>query len=1421
VQKLHVLFYCRKAGKDFNIMKKSKRILAMLLCVLTVMGTFFAAPLTASAADATVSFWDTGWDEARAANLWGGGTISGTTNFLIMYIAPDTMLYCLEPGAPLMVGDGLNINSYVDTMRTPSISEDGTVTRLLGRLFQYIDYGATGSPLNTDEGKALYIAARILTWEVTQGERDEDFNYVSLPAGYDSVRQAVDNSSMSSAHKNAIFGYYDYLVNAVQNHHKIPTFTRMSQSNAPTYELTDNNGTLSVTLTDNNGVLSNYDFSSNGNLNFSKNGNTLTVTAQDGFDGELLVTATSTTVQRKGVICYGDGAGGRQDTVAVGSPIDDPVRAYFKIGAAVGNLTIVKTSKNNGGVVSGFQFEVMKGNVNIGTFTSDSSGRISIPNLIAGTYTVREINLTDEFVQPSPNPVTVEVRSGQTATVNFDNVKKLGVITVQKSNSNPIMGDYSLAGAEFTVKDAGGTIVDTIITGANGKGESKPLPLGSYTVQESQAPWGFVIDRNIYTRTLSGSLGATEIVYCPEISVPERPQTGQVKITKLDAETAAIAQGDATLSGAVFDLLDMNGNLVERLYCGDNTFVVSKEIPLGSYTVKEVTPPRGYTPSQAEYTIQIDYAGQEIEINLVSTEVKNTVIKGNIQIVKHSDDPDPDVSPENEQVQKPLEGIVFEIHLKSAGSYENAKPTERDLITTDENGYARTKDLPYGLYTVTEVQGADEHKVCAPFDVFISEDGRTYYYIIENTAYFGKVKIIKTDIESGMAILQPGIEFKIKNVDTGEWVSQEILYPTPIVIDSYLTAPDGTLVMPEPLHFGNYELYEVQAPYGYLLSETPIPFKITSENPVEYLEITMPNAPVKGKVSVQKTGEVLTGAAENLTKDGVQYIPEYTVRGIAGAIFDIIAAEDIITPDGTVRAEAGTVVDTVTTGADGFATSNELYLGNYYAVETAVPYGFIIDETPIPFSLVYQDQYTALVSAETGLYNERANGKISLIKTAEEVKLDKDGGFVYVQAPARDIIFGLYAREDILNVDGEVIITAGSLMDILITDENGEAVSTRDIPFGAYYVREMTTHNNLVPSDMEYDAVFEYLDETTPLVTITVNNGEAIENYLIKGKIKIIKTNSDGEPLSDVEFTVTGADTGITVELVTDENGEAATGLLPYDVYTIIETKTQESYVLDEHQHTLLLSRDGETYEFGIVNEKIRGQIKVIKTDGTTKTPLEGVVFELKDADGNVIAELTTDKDGVALSDELVYGTYTLTEKSTGEAYLLDETPREITIKDHKTVVEMEIQNVRKHGKIKVFKTDGTTKAPLEGVVFEIFNSDGKVVATLTTDKDGIAITDWLDYGDYTVKEKTALTGYVLDETVHEIQIREHEKVYELALTNDKIPETPDTPETPNNPGNPKTGDDSNPGLWLGLAAIAVGGIIAFFIIRIKRKKDD
>jgi hypothetical protein len=334
---------------------------------------------------------------------------------------------------------------------------------------QSISLGANGVT-DTDRGKAMYIAVQMLVWETVEGERDVDFNYVSPPSGKGKVMNCVRNSTMSASHKELINTYYNSIAKSVQNHFIIPSFTRMSLNNSQMYKMTSSGNSFKVTLTDSNSVLGNYNFvADNKNVSFSKSGNSLAVTSSSAFSGVVNVTVTNVTAQRKGIVCYGDGIGGDvQDVIQVGSPIDDPVKAYFKLEIASGNLEIIKTTKNNGGNVAGFKFEVKdSAGKLIGNYTTGSDDKITIPNLNVGVYTVKEIDLMDEFVQPLTNPQNITVRAGQTVSVSFENVKKLGVITVKKTNANKAMGDYSLAGTEFAVKNASGEIVDTGLSCCN------------------------------------------------------------------------------------------------------------------------------------------------------------------------------------------------------------------------------------------------------------------------------------------------------------------------------------------------------------------------------------------------------------------------------------------------------------------------------------------------------------------------------------------------------------------------------------------------------------------------------------------------------------------------------------------------------------------------------------------------------------------------------------------------------------------------------------------------------------------------------------------------------------------------------------------------------------------------------------------
>ncbi len=1393
-----------------------KRLLAMLICVLSILSLFPVTALAASEVEVESRNVTSYMEYLSDEGIWK--ELNTPDHYIV---GTNEIAYCLQH---------MKSSPHVGDSFTEAELSDFYSTRVLMGLQIILERGYPAEiPSGLTAAEARCATANAIRFWLSENGDSSQYAFTNRSENPDRIRAY-------SGYEN-VLAYADQLLGYARSGQALQHLVSFSPSNISM--ALDGNyfvGTTSVTLINCNGgyTLDQSSLPSGAQITgfTGRSGDVLTIRVPQEYGNSTITLKANGLDDRvtANIFMYVSARSSHQNVVAIGSGGYHPAgEGSFTLRTpAYGELQIVKTTKNNGGGVAGFQFRVTKDGSLIGTYTSGSDGRISIPNLMAGTYTVEEIGLTDEFVKPSPNPVTVEVRSAQTATVSFDNVKKQGVITVQKINANPAMGDYSLANAEFIVRNAGGTTVDTIKTDASGRGQSKPLPLGTYTVTESKAPWGMVLDTTVHTRTLTGALGTAAIVYCPEINVQEKPQVGRVTVTKRDAETGSTAQGDASLSGAVFDLLDTQGNLVERLYCGESGSVTSKEIPLGEYVVKEVTPPTGYILSQQGYTVNIEYAGQEAAVNTVSTAVKNTVIKGRIQIVKHSDVPDPQIDPENPQVQKPLASVVFDVFLKSAGSYENAKETERDRITTDENGYCRTKDLPYGEYVVMETLGADEHKACDPFDVFIGQNDRTYYFIVENVAYYGKVKIVKTDAETGKAIAQPGIEFKVKNTANGEWVSMNILYPTPVTIDSYLTNAEGWLVMPMPLQYGSYELYEVQSSQGYLLSETPIPFRVTSDEPQEFLEVRMPNKPVMGKVIVEKSGEMLAGADEVETEHGIRNVPRYEVRPLPGAVFDIIARNDVVTPDGTVRMAAGTIADTLTTGADGTAESKLLYLGDYYAVECQAPNGMILDTTEHDFSLVYENQTTAIVSSQVGIFNERQKAAISLAKHCE---MPENAAEDF--EPYASVVFGLFAREDVMTADGAIAITADSLIELITPDADGEATVTSDLPFGSYYAKELQTGPAYAPDDTEYDLVFEYARQDTATVEIAVNDGKAIENRLLRGGLKVIKTFEGREtPIAGVPFTVTGqtsAGTIVETEAMTDENGEILLENLLVGRYIVkeLESELTAGYVLS-NEAVVTVAAD-VTREVSIHNKLMRGDLNIIKTFEGKDTPIKGVKFTVT---GNTVTgseysgEFETDETGSIRIEGLPIGEYTVkeiaSELTTGYVLAVEQTA---TVA-HEELIELAFENKLVRGNVKLVKTDKADGAKLADAVFDLYGTDGLQMGVYVTDADGELLIQDLPYGTgYKLIESAAPEGYRLDNVEFVFDITEDGATLEYAAVNEKAPEpTPEptpiaTPTTV--PGNPQTGDESNPILWLILSILCVAGIAVAVRIAVRKKQTE
>ena len=522
--------------------------------------------------------------------------------------------------------------------------------------------------------------------------------------------------------------------------------------------------------------------------------------------------------------------------------------------------------------------------------------------------------------------------------------------------------------------------------------------------------------------------------------------------------------------------------------------------------------------------------------------------------------------------------------LKSSGSYEAAKESERDILICDEFGFAQTKDLPYGIYTVKQTKGWAGRELIPAFDVFVNEDGEIYRYLINDAVFKSLIEIVKKDAETGKVIPASGIGFKVRNTDTGEYIVQHINYPTPVDIDIYYTDSTGKLMLPEALSLGNYEIIEQNTYYGYVLDSSPVPFKVDGSKTVVTVE--KHNTPQKGTITVSKSGEVFSSVSES---DGI-YQPVYETKGLQGAVFEITAAEDIYTLDGTLRYAKGTVVDKITAGKDGKATSKQLYLGKYDIKEITAPYGMVVNDEIHTVELTYARQDVSVTETTADVYNERQEAEISLEKVLsqdEKFRIGMNGEMLSVQ-------FGLFAAEDLTAADSSVIPKDG-LLEIINCDENGKAMFTADIPIGAeLYIKELSTDSHYILSDEKYPVVFEYAGQDTAFVEIKANNGEPIKNGLIYGTVKGLKIDRETQkPIKGVLFGLFRADeTEFTAEKAiltaqSDENGIFTFENVPYGDFIIRELKPADGFIANDEKYDISVTENEQIVEITVENDRI------------------------------------------------------------------------------------------------------------------------------------------------------------------------------------------------------------------------------------------
>lgn len=1024
-------------------------------------------------------------------------------------------------------------------------------------------------------------------------------------------------------------------------------------------------------------------------------------------------------------------------TVTIAS--EETAEVSFSNKLKKGDLCIEKDCDD--GLVEGLKFRVTASVIGYDkTFTTDANGVIEIKDLQVYDSQNRLITYKVEEVD---TPIRYEAVAGQSSTLiyggevalKFNNKTKTEPVRILK-----VSEDGDIAGKKFKITSDNG-YEKVFTTDVFGSFVTEELPvyntsnkLITYTVTEIETPVKFVQpERQIFT------LDSGDVT----MKFSNNLKKFRVEVTKTDKVTGSRPQGDGSLAGAKYGIYN-NGELVDVFTTDSKGYFITPYYICGdSWELKEISPSEGYLLDSTSYHVGAEAKLYSVEYNTTKNGVVEESIMGSIAIIKHADTGET-------QIETPEEGATFEIFLASAGSYENAREGERDILVCDADGFAKSKDFPYGRYTVRQTSGWEDTEYMRDFTVYISTHGEVYKYLINNAPFTSYLKLVKVDSETGKQIPYAGAAFHLYNAN-GQRVVMKYTYPTLTEVDTFYTSAEGYLITPEKLDQGNYQLVEVQAPYGYVLHDEPISFKVDDDEAVyedglTLIAVDFPNAPQKGGINIKKTGEVFSSVQTN----GEAYLPVYSVQGLADATFEIIAAEDIITPDGTVRAKKGDVVDTIVTSANGEAQSKELYLGKYRIVEVKSPFGMLLSSEQT-VELVYAGQFVELTDVSASFYNDRQKVQISLEKVIETDETLGVGG-------DRTVTFGLYAAEELKASDGSVI-PADGLIEIIQFSTSGVGSFTADIPFGTYYVKEFqSAGHEYLPNNTKYPVAFEYQGQDVATVEIKVNDGNPILNKLLYGSVKGHKidefNNSVGGAViglfrpDETEFTRENA---LMVD-TSDASGAFSFENVVYGHWIIAEIEQPEGFILTLEVHHIYVDSDGEVIEIVMENEHIKGNVLLTKLDEDyPENKLTGAVFNIhEDTNGNgefdeedvFVNALEEIEPGIYELKDLIYGRYLIFESVAPEGFEKDENIYFFEIKTNGETVVIENEagvgflNKAQRGCFVITKSseDGI----LEGFEFVVEGVDfigNEYSETFATDAEG-KISISIRPGIYEVYEK-------------------------------------------------------------------------------------
>lgn len=982
-------------------------------------------------------------------------------------------------------------------------------------------------------------------------------------------------------------------------------------------------------------------------------------------------------------------------------------------------------------------------------------------------------------------------------------IQPIGNLQLKKTSE-----DGQVGGINFTVTGANG-FNRTIATDSNGEWKIEGINPGIYTVTEESI--NKYVPQNSQTVTVEGG-NKTAIVTFSNVLKKFR-----VSVNKQDIEKTH-PQGDAKLGGAIYGLYHGNTLVAQYTTQNDGTFTTDYFVCDINWTLKEIQPSEGYLLDKTVYPVGADPQLYTVEYNWTSNTVKEQVKKGKVSIIKHTDDG-------STKIETPEKGAEFQLYLKSSGSFVNADPDERDTIICDEDGFASSKLLPYGVYTVHQTKGWDGREKITDFDVFIQSDNVTYKFLINNANFSSYLKVVKLDKETNKQIPYAGAAFEIYDAD-GHRISMKYTYPQVTTIHTFYTNSEGYLITPEKLEYGDYKLVEVQAPYGYVLDSTPIAFSINQESSstdtgVTVVKVKAKDIAQKGIIEITKTGEVFSSvnSSTNEKLNFNTYMPIYENGNLKDAVYEIYAAEDITTPDGTVRAEKGELVDTITTGDKGIAKSKELYLGKYTIVEKTAPLKFVLNKDKHNVELTYAGQNIKVTSTALSVYNERQKVSVSLNKAMEQDETYGIGNNKEITS----VQFGIFADEDVKAADG-TSIPKDSLVTFANCDENGKLTFDCDLPIGyKWYAKEIATDEHYILSNKHYQFNTDYAGQNTKVIAIDVNGNEKIENTLKRGKVEGVKTNKDNDKLEGATIGIFKIDTTEFTEKTaivttkTDKDGAFSFNNIPYGEWVVKEIAAPTGYAVDATQHHIYISDDGVVINVTMIDK----QVLISKTDVTSGQELAGAELTITDESGNVIDSWTS-TDTAHYANGLVEGhKYTLTEKTAPYGYEIANSIVFVVTSD-KAIQKVVMNDSPILSSVLVNKVDSVTGENIISRKFEFtLYSDpeckNEIITVNANTDDGTALFSDLRYGTYYIKETKAPKGYMLSNEVVKIEINDkgvfangkeltkENEVYSIVYQNSLLPSV-------------FTGDSKSVLMYLTMAAIAVVFIAIMIIIKKKYK---